>query len=170
VQETLRLYPTVPLSIRSSIRDTTMSVKGENIKIPRGTRVMLVPWAINRNPALWGPNACDFTPERWLEPGMGNSGGATSNFANITFFHGPRSCIGQGFAKAEFKCLLAALTGAMKWEMADPTGRDQSATQLYEFLSESRTNLPTEVVYPAGVITTKPAHGMHVRIEREENW
>ena len=83
-----------------------------------------------------------------MSPETANTGGATNNYANITFFHGPRSCIGQGFAKAEFKCLLAALAGAMKWEMADPD----------------------EVVIPAGVVTTKPSNGMHLRMERVDGW
>jgi len=109
---------------------------------------MLVPWAVNRNPSLWGPDANEFTPERWLQPGTENTGGVDNNFANLTFFHGPRSCIGQGFAKAEFKCLLAALAGSMRWEMADEE----------------------ENVYPAGVVTTKPANGMHVRTERVGGW
>jgi cytochrome P450 len=109
---------------------------------------MLAPWAINRLPSLWGPDSNKFTPERWLQPGAANTGGATNNFANLTFFHGPRSCIGQGFAKAEFKCLLAALVGGMRWEMADPD----------------------EKVYPAGVVTTKPVNGMRVRMERLNGW
>jgi cytochrome P450 len=97
---------------------------------------------------LWGPDACEFTPDRWLQEGCFNTGGVDNNYANLTFFHGPRSCIGQGFAKSEFKCLLAALVGGMKWEMADPN----------------------EEVYPAGVITTKPHNGMHVRMERLDGW
>lgn len=148
INETLRLYPTVPLSIRTSVRPTTISVLGNPLPIPAGTRIMLVPWATNRSPLLWGAKATEFTPERWLQPGTQNTGGAESNYANLTFFYGPRSCIGQGFARAEFKCLLAALAGGMRWEMANGG----------------------EEVFPAGVVTTKPAGGMHVRMERVEGW
>jgi cytochrome P450 len=83
-----------------------------------------------------------------MTPETANTGGATNNYANLTFFHGPRACIGQGFARAEFKCLLAALAGSLKWEMADPD----------------------EVVVPSGVITTKPQNGMRVRMERVDGW
>jgi len=146
--ETLRLYPVVPISSRTAMKPTTISVSGRQQPVPKGTRIMLVPWAINRSPSLWGENSNEFVPERWLEEGCTNTGGATSNYAQITFFHGPRSCIGQGFAKAEFKCLLAALAGAYKWEMADPD----------------------EHVYPYGVVTTKPANGMHLRLTRLDGW
>jgi cytochrome P450 len=142
--ETLRLYPTVPVTVRESIRPTFLGAR----PIPAGTRVILAPWAINRSEALWGPRAAEFTPERWLAPGCANTGGARSNYSVITFLHGPRSCIGQGFAKAEFKCLLAAVVGRFSWRMARPE----------------------EPVYPAGVVTTKPHGGMHLRMEIVEGW
>jgi len=37
----------------------------------------------------------------------------------LTFLHGPRSCIGQAFAKAEFACLLATWVGRFEFEFAD---------------------------------------------------
>lgn len=142
--ETLRLYPTVPITIREALRDTFIGSQA----IPKGTVVLLVPWAINRSHALWGADSEKFMPERWLEPGTANTGGAKSNYAQITFLHGPRSCIGMGFAKAEFKCLLATVAGSFDIKMADPN----------------------EKVWPAGVITTKPAHGMHLKMKKLDGW
>ncbi|KAB8303242.1 hypothetical protein EYC80_004687 [Monilinia laxa] len=113
IQETLRLYPTVPLS----------------------------------SPLLWGPKANEWSPERWLEDGCANTGGADSNFANMTFFHGERSCIGRGFAVSEFKCLLAGVVGGLEWGMWDKE----------------------EVVRVGGVVTTKPVGGMNVRM-RKVGW
>lgn len=49
-----------------------------------------------------------------------NSGGAVSNYANLTFLHGPRSCIGHTFAAAELRCLAAMFVGKFQFEMADP--------------------------------------------------
>lgn len=149
--EALRLYPTVPLTVRESVNPTTLGTQA----IPVGTQIMLVPYAINRNPAFWGQDAESFNPERWIdtdektgERRPNNSGGAPSNYANLTFLHGPRSCIGQGFAKAELRCLVAAVVGTFGVEMADPT----------------------EVVVPAGVITTKPKNGMHLRMRPISGW
>ena len=87
-------------------------------------------------------------PERWLQEGTANTGGAKSNYAQITFLHGPRSCIGMGFAKAEFKCLLAVIGGIFDMSMADPE----------------------EKVYPAGVITTKPVNGMKLYMKKVPGW
>ncbi|KAI9688043.1 MAG: hypothetical protein M1822_001548 [Bathelium mastoideum] len=143
--ETLRMYPTVPVTIRDSIRPT--SILGH--PVPTHTQVLLVPWATNRSPHLWGDRADEFVPERWIDfdaaagqrPEDGrpnNHGGSSSNYNILTFLHGPRSCIGQGFAKAELRALVAAFVGCYEWGMADPD----------------------EVVVPSGVVTTKPAHGM----------
>jgi cytochrome P450 len=88
--------------------------------VPKGTRIIIVPWAINRDPAHWGPDANTFNPERWMGPGRANSGGAKSNYSFMTFLHGPRSCIGVNFARAEFAALLAVMIGRFEMELEDP--------------------------------------------------
>ena len=66
----------------------------------------------------------------------------------MTFLHGPRSCIGQAFAKAEFACLLAAVAGRFEIELADKDFK-----------------LDIE-----GTITAKPKKGLNVRIRPLEGW
>ncbi|KAF1809744.1 cytochrome P450 [Eremomyces bilateralis CBS 781.70] len=117
--EASRLLPPVALTLRIAAHDTT--ILGN--RIPKGTTVILAPWAVNRSKELWGQDAAEFKPERWLAPGKSNSGGAESNFSFLTFLHGPRSCIGQNFAKAEFACLLAAWVGRFDISFADPDYR-----------------------------------------------
>ena len=89
-------------------------------------------------------------PERWIdEDGKGNnSGGVESNYAILTFLHGPRSCIGEKFAKAELKALLAVFCG--KFELGLVEGE--------------------EVPVPAGAITTKPKNGMRLRLKVLDGW
>lgn len=115
-QEVLRLWAPVPVTLREAVVDTT--IQGEFI--PKGSVIMLAIWAINTSKELWGPDADDFNPDRWMRPGQANSGGATSNYAFSTFLHGPRSCIGQKFATAEFACLVAALVGKFQFELTNP--------------------------------------------------
>ncbi|KAI4152262.1 MAG: hypothetical protein LQ340_003009, partial [Diploschistes diacapsis] len=108
--EVLRFHAPVPITRRVAVHDTT--VLGQ--RIPKGTSVFVVPWAVNFSTEQWGADAGEFKPERWLGEGKANSGGAESNFSNLTFLHGPRSCIGMGFARAEFACLLAAVVGRLE--------------------------------------------------------
>ncbi|KAE8340680.1 hypothetical protein BDV24DRAFT_61383 [Aspergillus arachidicola] len=140
--ETLRLYPTVPISFRVPNRDT--SILGYPVR--KGTRIIISPWAINRSRQHWGPDADKFVPERWIDPKTGkpnNTGGATNNYSLLTFLHGPRSCIGQSFAKAELKCLIVAFL---------------TAFEVLDLCSAGP-------VVPGGAVTTKPIGGMQVRLK-----
>lgn len=108
-------------------------------------------WGINRSPHLWGSDAASFVPERWIDAHTGkanNTGGQTSNYANLTFLHGPRSCIGERFARSELKALMAIWVGRLAMEMADPN----------------------EVPVPAGAITTKPRDGMRLKLRILDGW
>lgn len=144
--ETLRLYPTIPITIRECVNATTILDQ----YVPKGTQLVLAPWAINRSPTLWGSTASDFVPERWinLDGKPNKNGGARSNYAQLTFLHGPRSCIGQGFAMAELRCLVAAFVSAF----------------------EMQPKSPGMVAVPAGVVTTKPRDGMELRLTPVQSW
>lgn len=141
MHETLRLYPTVPMTMRQALRDTHIG----NQFIPEGTDIIVSIWYINRSPVIWGPDAAEFRPERWInDDGKPNQhGGASSNYNFITFLQGPRSCIGQGFAKAEMRCLLANMVRSFEWTLAMDDG----------------------LVLPRGVITIKPENGMYLKLK-----
>ncbi|PLN81741.1 putative cytochrome P450 monooxygenase [Aspergillus taichungensis] len=114
--EVLRFYPSVPATIRVATRN--MTLVGQHI--PKGTILIVSPQIINHLPELWGDDADEFNPERWMGPGKANTGGATSNYAFMTFLHGSRGCIGQGFARAELACMVAAIVARFHMELVDP--------------------------------------------------
>ncbi|KAL4932836.1 cytochrome P450 [Aspergillus undulatus] len=117
--EVLRFHPSVPITFRSTTKDTMLA----GTLLPKGTTLSISPEVINHHPDLWGPDADKFDPERWLGPGRANTGGANNNYALMTFLHGPRSCIGQGFAKAELACLVAATVGRFQMKLKDPDAK-----------------------------------------------
>ncbi|KAJ5595022.1 uncharacterized protein N7459_001230 [Penicillium hispanicum] len=114
--EVLRFHPSVPNTVRIAAKDTTLVDKA----IPKGTFFVIAPELINHMEEYWGPDADKFNPDRFMGQGMANTGGATSNYALLTFLHGPRGCIGQGFAKSELACLLAATVGSFEFALRDP--------------------------------------------------
>lgn len=147
-EETLRLYPTVPATIREAVRQTTVAGR----VVPKGTDFLLVPYAINRHPNFWkDPHM--IIPERWIdrtEDGRlrpNKTGGTTTNFSELTFLHGPRACIGRDFAKAELRCAVAGVIG--KYEI-----------QLHS-KEEPRVQ---------GVITMKPEGGLYLRFKPIQAW
>jgi hypothetical protein len=114
--EVLRFYAPVAFTSRAAARDTVIA----GHRIPKGTIVLIAPEVVNLDEEFWGPDAGEFNPDRWLGQGKANSGGATSNYAFLTFIHGPRSCIGQGFAKSELACFVGAMVRRFEMELKDP--------------------------------------------------
>ncbi|KAG2153235.1 cytochrome P450 [Suillus clintonianus] len=76
VKETLRLYPSLPLMIRTATKATTLplhfparSRSGADtsvVTIPQGTHIIISILAANRHQEIWGADANDWRPERWL--------------------------------------------------------------------------------------------------------
>lgn len=60
---------------------------------PKGTSLLVPMWAINKSRKLWGEDARDFNPDRWLKDKV--NGGATESLAFLSFGTGHRSCIGR---------------------------------------------------------------------------
>ncbi|KAI0051996.1 cytochrome P450 [Auriscalpium vulgare] len=81
-----------------------------SIHIKAGTFVSIsVREGVNVDPEIWGHDAADFKPERWLEVGEGGAGmreevRAVKALGNVlSFGDGPKNCIGRHFALAELK-------------------------------------------------------------------
>lgn len=145
--EILRLYPSVSMSTRVAVVDTT--IMGH--RVPKGTRIVFGTRATNKDPSLWGPDAFQFNPDRWMPKHEGDanatSGGASSNFALLSFLHGPRACIGTRFARAELACLLASWVGSMEFSLRYPEEVDPTKFDL------------------KSVSTTRPANGINVKVK-----
>ena len=67
--ESLRLYPPVPIEIKECTVSTTFP---DGTFLPKGALVMWVPWAMGRSKRIWGDGADAFHPERWLVTGKVN--------------------------------------------------------------------------------------------------
>jgi cytochrome P450 len=125
LSEVLRFYPSVPFTAREAAHDTTLA--GQHI--PKGTNILIAPEITNKDEDLWGADAHVFNPERWLSgdnqdaddvAARRSAGGASSNYAYSTFIHGPRSCIGQGFARAELAIFVAVWVSRFEVALKDP--------------------------------------------------
>lgn len=97
IEETLRLYPPVPLLAREAMADTTI----RGVAVPRGSLLLVVPWLLHRNPGLW-PEPDRFQPERFID-------GAPPRYGYVPFSIGPRVCTGQQFGLVESIICLATL-------------------------------------------------------------
>ena len=75
INETLRVFPPVPINVRETREhgvvlppsDPTYASSSTPIFIPGSTVVMYLPILKQRNKALWGDDADVFDPDRWLD-------------------------------------------------------------------------------------------------------
>ena len=109
-KEVLRRHTPVINSQRQAAVDTFI---GDQF-VPKGTNLDLVPYLMNTDRRYWGDDAMEFRPERWVEDA---SGGVSTNYANSTFLHGPRSCIGERFSRLELEVMLTAWVKAFQTEL-----------------------------------------------------
>jgi cytochrome P450 len=104
-EETIRLYPPVPILSREALQDETIKRR----RVPKGSIILVVPWLLHRHKKLW--EAPDhFRPERFMPGGTR----AVSRFAYIPFSIGPRICPGMAFGTTEAILCLATLAQSFK--------------------------------------------------------
>ncbi len=97
--ESLRLYPPVPVELKESTAETTFP---DGTWLPKGSIVIWATWAMGRSKVTWGDDADEFRPERWLVDGDEDeipTLKTVSAFAFPVFNGGPRACLGKKMAE-----------------------------------------------------------------------
>jgi cytochrome P450 len=105
IKETVRLYPGGPFTVRQANQTTVLC--GETL-IRKGQIVGTCAWSMARNPLVWGPDAAEFKPERWIDP----TTGALLHVPLTKYYSfsaGPRTCIGKNLAMLEMRIVVANL-------------------------------------------------------------
>ncbi|KAJ3534146.1 hypothetical protein NMY22_g7047 [Coprinellus aureogranulatus] len=121
-RESLRLHTPLPYLAREARQDSVLplsqpikTAKGEELEsifIPKDSKLLISMHGCNLDPAIWGPDAHEWKPERWLQPlpqsvSDAKVPGIYSNL--MTFLGGSRACIGFKFAQLEMKVILSLL-------------------------------------------------------------
>ncbi|KAG7391230.1 hypothetical protein PHYPSEUDO_005591 [Phytophthora pseudosyringae] len=105
IKESLRLNPVAPLIGRTATQDVFFS---DGTFITSGTRVVIPTFAVARLESIWGADAAEFKPGRWIDPETGSLR-VISPFKFLVFLAGPRSCLGAKLAMLELKVALATI-------------------------------------------------------------
>ncbi|KAM0999240.1 hypothetical protein FF1_005971 [Malus domestica] len=110
--ETQRLYPAVPLNAKICSSDDTWP---DGFSVKKGDMVAYNAYSMGRMKYLWGNDAQEFRPERWLdENGIFEE---ESPFKFIAFSAGPRICLGKGFARRQMLIFSAVLLGSFIFKL-----------------------------------------------------
>lgn len=97
-REAMRLLPSIVFQLLRITPEEGITV-GDKF-IPAGTSIGMSPMAQNRDRTVWGDDADEFVPERWLESDE-KSRYLEAN--NMTFGgSGPRMCVGKNIALVRY--------------------------------------------------------------------
>ncbi|XP_024379187.1 cytochrome P450 704B1 [Physcomitrium patens] len=111
LSESLRLHPAVPRDGKCVLEEDVLP---NGIKVKKGDFVQYVPYSMGRMPFLWGPDALEFKPERWLKDGVYQS---VSPYIHSAFQAGPRICLGKDSAYLQLKVTAALITHFFKFHL-----------------------------------------------------
>ncbi|TFY56716.1 hypothetical protein EVJ58_g7467 [Rhodofomes roseus] len=132
VRETLRVYPPGTIIFRVAGQDavlplsepvhTTDGKTMDAIPVTKGSQYLVGFIGCNMSKGLWGEDALEWKPERWLAPLPATVIGSRipGVYSNLmTFSGGKRACIGFKFSEMEIKVVLAVLLSKFTFEPSD---------------------------------------------------
>lgn len=174
IKETLRVHPPaataryVPELSRENPTPVTITVRtpsadgkgaGEEQQVAiNGLRVYNAQTLIHLNPAVWGPDAHIFRPDRWLDEEYVSS---LPSGAWRPFERGPRNCIGQELAMLEAKVVMCAVARGFVWEKVGYSGKVDVGTALPQ---GDGSDDPERELWAINNVTAVPLDGMKMRV------
>ncbi|KAL0949003.1 hypothetical protein HGRIS_009102 [Hohenbuehelia grisea] len=168
VNETLRLYPAVPFNARTTRNAVLLSPTtpgGKPYYIPPGIGVQYSVWLMHRRTDLWGPDAAEFDPDRFLDERLAKY--LTPNpFIFLPFNAGPRICLGQQFAYHESSFFLVRLLQAFSDIQLAPDAQPAGSRAPPEWKGAPGTK-GKETIQPKSHLTLYAHEGIWVRMQED---
>lgn len=115
LRESMRLHPVAGVPFPRVVGKEGMMLEG--LHIPGGTTVGVNPWVMGRSTELYGPDAEEFKPERWLS--ISRVERTKIDNYDQTFGVGLHSCPGKHLARAILYKILSMLLMHYTWHFED---------------------------------------------------
>ncbi|KAG5727413.1 Cytochrome P450 52E1 [Termitomyces sp. T112] len=168
INETLRLFPTVPFNTRENIKATiwpSHDPAQKSIYIPAGTQLIYSVFIMHRRKDLWGPDADEFDPDRFLDDRLKRY--LKNSFIFLPFNAGPRICLGQQFAYNEISFMLIRFIQQFTSVSLDEAASPPQAKPPAHW-AEGVGRKTIERVYPKWHLTMYAQGGLWVRMTGAE--
>ncbi|CAN8098145.1 unnamed protein product [Discula destructiva] len=116
MKEALRIHPAVGLCLWRIVPAGGATLCGTYF--PAGTNVGVNAWVAHRNKKIWGEDAEEFRPERWLESSEEKLRAMNSMY--MPFGLGSRTCIGKNISLLEISKVIPHLVRKYDATLVDP--------------------------------------------------
>ncbi|KAI4325887.1 hypothetical protein MLD38_031251 [Melastoma candidum] len=136
--DSLRLYPPVPYQHKCP---TKPDILPSGHQVDASTKILFEVYSMGRMKSIWGDDASEFRPERWIsEKGTIKH---EPSYKFLSFNAGPRTCLGKEVAFIQMKTIVASI--------------------LHEYNVHMMAG---QKVVPANSIILHMRHGLKVKISR----
>ncbi|CAH8369376.1 unnamed protein product [Eruca vesicaria subsp. sativa] len=102
--ETMRLYPPLPFERKTSVKSDVLP---SGHKVDANSNVIFLIYALGRMRSVWGEDALEFKPERWVSETGELRHEPSSKF--LVFNTGPRTCSGKHLAMVTMKTTVVEI-------------------------------------------------------------
>ncbi|KAI3817878.1 hypothetical protein L1987_11678 [Smallanthus sonchifolius] len=130
------VVPTSSICVKEALERTQIG----HVDVPKGVCIWSLIPTLHRDPAIWGPDAHKFRPERFAN-------GVTKAYkalqAYVPFGVGARSCLGRNFAMAQLKVIISLITSKFTFSLS-----------------------PNYQHSPAYRMVVQPGHGVNILIQK----
>lgn len=137
--ESLRLYPPVPFELKQCSNPVVLP---DGTALPSGAVIVWSIWAMNRAVEVYGADAHNFRPTRWLDDQGKLIYRSAGEFA--VFNGGPRACLGRKMAEVMAAWVLVHVLGEFEFE-------EVKGCEGEERRSKNSLTLPMEGGFPCFV-------------------
>ncbi|KAH8724033.1 benzoate 4-monooxygenase cytochrome-like protein P450 [Phaeosphaeriaceae sp. PMI808] len=149
VREGLRVHPPVTDVVPKLVPKSgdTVVIRGQSYFLPGGTNVGYNAWGMHHDKAMFGADADQFRPERWmLEDNEANADhlNAMRRTTEMIFGYGKYQCLGQPIAWLEITKVIFEFLQHFDWALANPEKPWRSTNYTGIFAQDEMYVLVTE--------------------------
>ncbi|RXW22105.1 hypothetical protein EST38_g3734 [Candolleomyces aberdarensis] len=170
LNETLRLFPIVPFNVRQSVNEAIWPspIPSEKpLYIPPKTSVVYSVFLMHRRKDLWGPDAEEFDPDRFLDDRL-KKYLLKNSFVFLPFNAGPRICLGQQYAYNEMSFMVIRLLQSFSDISLDLASAPKEAVPPADW-AKGTGRKAIEKVRPKNHLTMYASGGVWVKMTEATN-
>jgi cytochrome P450 len=120
IYEALRLHPAVGAPLTRIVGHSGAELAGHYF--PAGTEVGVNAWVVHRDTSIFGQDADEFKPERWLTNDAEKRAAMDRNF--LSFGAGPRVCLGKNISLLEMFKVIPQIVRRFEFEVINGDEKD----------------------------------------------
>jgi len=113
INESLRIHSTSAIGLPRLVPEGGLTIQGKYF--PPDTVLSVPSYTIHRDKAVWGEDADEFRPERWLEQ---DQTAIQKTFNPFSF--GPRACVGRNLASMELQIIISSIIRRYDFVLEQP--------------------------------------------------